>query len=76
MTEENTNTVTFEDKEYNVADLSERGQSLVGFVRSLREESAGLQSRLAVLQAAEITFSKELEAIFNAPEQEELDGMN
>lgn len=72
MTEENTNTVTYEDTEYNVADLSERGQVLVGFVRSVREEAAGLQSRLAVLQAAEITFSKELEEILNEPVQEEL----
>jgi hypothetical protein len=76
MTEENTNTVTYEGKEYNVADLSERGQSLVGLVRSVREESAGLQTRLAVLQAAEITFSKELEGIFNEPDQEELEGMD
>tara|TARA_R100001510_G_C7646786_1_gene204089 strand:- start:772 stop:993 length:222 start_codon:yes stop_codon:yes gene_type:complete len=73
MTEENSNTVTYEDKEYNVADLSERGQVLVGFVRSVREEAAGLQSRLAVLQAAEITFSKELGEILNEPEQEEVD---
>jgi hypothetical protein len=76
MTEETTNTVTFEDKEYNVADLSERGQSLVGLIRSVREESAGLQTRLAVLQAAEITFSKELEGVFNEPDQEELEGMD
>jgi hypothetical protein len=72
MTEEKPNTVTYEDKEYNVSELSERGQVLVGFVRSVREEAAGLQSRLAVLQAAEITFSKELEEIFHEPEQEEL----
>lgn len=76
MTEETTNTVTFEDKEYNVADLSERGQSLVGLIRAVREESAGLQTRLAVLQAAEITFSKELEGVFNEPDQEELEGMD
>lgn len=72
MTEESPNTVTYEDKEYNVSELSERGQVLVGFVRSVREEAAGLQSRLAVLQAAEITFSKELEEILNEPVQEEL----
>ena len=72
MTEESSNTVTYEDKEYNVSELSERGQVLVGFVRSVREEAAGLQSRLAVLQAAEITFSKELEEILNEPVQEEL----
>ena len=76
MTEETTNTVTFEDKEYNVADLSERGQALVGLIRSVREESAGLQTRLAVLQAAEITFSKELDGVFNEPDQEELEGMD
>lgn len=72
MTEENSNTVTYDDKEYNVSELSERGQVLVGFVRSVREEAAGLQSRLAVLQAAEITFSKELEEILKEPVQEEL----
>ena len=72
MTEESPNTVTYEDKEYNVSELSERGQVLVVFVRSVREEAAGLQSRLAVLQAAEITFSKELEEILNEPVQEEL----
>jgi len=72
MTEENPNTVTFEDKEYNVSDLSVRGQSLVGLIRTVREESSGLQSRLTVLQAAEITFSKELEEVLNEPVQEEL----
>ena len=72
MTEESPNTVTYENKEYNVSELSERGQVLVGFVRSVREEAAGLKSRLAVLQAAEITFSKELEEILNEPVQEEL----
>lgn len=72
MTEESPNTVTYEDKEYNVSELSEHGQVLVGFVRSVREEAAGLKSRLAVLQAAEITFSKELEEILNEPVQEEL----
>jgi hypothetical protein len=72
MTEEKSNTVTYEEKEYNVSELSERGQVLVGFVRSVREEAAGLQSRLAVLQAAEITFSKELEEILKEPVQEEL----
>lgn len=72
MTEESPNTVTYENKEYNVSELSERGQVLVGFVRSVREEAAGLKSRLAVLQAAEITFSKELEEMLNEPVQEEL----
>lgn len=76
MSEESKNTLTFEDKEYDIAELPERAQILVGFVRSVREESAGLQSRLAVLQAAEITFSKELEEILNAPEQESLDGID
>ena len=72
MTEETTNTVSFKDKEYDVADLSERGQALVSFIRSVRQEAAGFQARLSVLQAAEITFSKELEDIFNEPVQEEL----
>ena len=76
MSEEVKNTLTFEDKEYNVAELPERAQVLVGFVRSVREEASSLQSRLAVLQAAEITFSKELEEILNAPEQESLDGID
>ncbi len=76
MSEEVKNTLTFEDKEYNVSELPERAQVLVGFVRSVREEASGLQSRLAVLQAAEITFSKELEEILNAPEQESLDGID
>ena len=76
MTEETTNTVTFEDKTYNVADFSERGQALVGLIRSVREESAGLQTRLAVLQAAEITFSKELAEVLNEPKQETFEGMD
>ena len=76
MSEEAKNTVTFQDTEYDVAELPERGQILVGFVRTVREESASLQSRLAVLQAAEITFSKELEEILSAPEQEKLDGID
>lgn len=76
MSEEVKNTVTFEDKEYNVSDLSDRGQSLVGLIRTVREESSGLQARLAVLQAAEITFSKELEEVLNEPEQETLEGID
>ena len=76
MSEEVKNTVSLEDKEYNVAELPERGQILVGFVREIREEGAALNKRLSVLQAAEITFSKELEEILNAPEQENLEGMD
>lgn len=76
MSEEVKNTVSLEDKEYNVAELPERGQILVGFVREIREEGAVLNKRLSVLQAAEITFSKELEEILNAPEQENLEGMD
>lgn len=76
MSEEVENTVSFEDKEYNVSDLSDRGQSLVGLIRTVREEAAGLQSRLAVLQAAEITLSKELAEVLTEPEQEELEGMD
>ncbi len=76
MSEEVENTVSFEDKEYNVSDLSDRGQSLVGLIRTVREEASGLQSRLAVLQAAEITLSKELAEVLTEPEQEELEGMD
>jgi hypothetical protein len=76
MSEEVENTVSFEDKEYNVSDLSDRGQSLVGLIRTVREEASGLQARLAVLQAAEITFSKELAEVLTEPEQEELEGMD
>ena len=76
MRKKEKNTVTFQDTEYNVEELPERGQILVGFVRTVREEAASLQSRLAVLQAAEITFSKELEEILSAPEQEQLEGLD
>ena len=76
MSEEVKNTVTFEGKEYNVSDLADRGQALVGLIRTVREEASGLQSRLAVLQAAEITFSKELEEVLNEPEQETLEGID
>ena len=76
MSEENKGTVTYEDTEYGVADLPERGQALVGLVSSVREEASSLQARLAVLQAAEITLSKELEEILNAPEQENIEGID
>ena len=76
MSDEVKSTVTFEDKEYNVSDLSDRGQALVGLIRTVREEASELQSRLAVLQAAEITFSKELAEVLTEPEQEELEGMD
>ena len=76
MSEENKGTVTYEDTEYDVADLPERGQALVGLVSSVREEASSLQARLAVLQAAEITLSKELEEILNAPEQENIEGID
>ena len=76
MSEEVKNTVTFEGKEYNVSDLADRGQALVGLIRTVREEASGLQSRLAVIQAAEITFSKELEEVLNEPEQEPLEGID
>ena len=76
MSEEPKNTVTFQDTEYNVEELPERGQILVGLVRTVREEAASLQSRLAVLHAAEITFSKELEEILSAPEQEQIEGLD
>lgn len=73
MSEESKGTVTYEDTEYVIDDLPERGQALVGLVASVREEASSLQSRLAVLQAAEITFSKELENILTSDEQEDLD---
>ncbi len=76
MSDKPTTTLTFEDKEYNISDLSERAQVLVGFVREVREESSVLQKRLTVLQAAQVTFSKELEEILTAPEQESLDGID
>jgi len=76
LSEELKNTVSFEDKEYDVAELPERGQLIVGFVREIREEGAVLKKRLSILQAAEITFSKELEEILTAPEQENLEGMD
>jgi hypothetical protein len=76
LSDKPTTTLTFEDKEYNISDLSERAQVLVGFVREVREESSVLQKRLTVLQAAQVTFSKELEEILTAPEQESLDGID
>lgn len=76
MSEESKGTVTYEDTEYVVADLPERGQALVGLVSSVREEASSLQARLAVLQAAEITLSKELEEVLNEPEQETLEGID
>jgi len=76
LSDKPTTTLTFEDKEYNLSDLSERAQVLVGFVREVREESSVLQKRLTVLQAAQVTFSKELEEILTAPEQESLDGID
>ncbi len=60
------NTVTYKDVEYNVLDLSDRAQQLVGLVQMVREEAGGLQARLAILQGAEVKFSEELEGEFNA----------
>ena len=37
MSDKPTTTLTFEDKEYNISDLSERAHVLVGFVREVRE---------------------------------------
>ncbi len=65
MTEEK-NTVTYNDTEYNVSDLSERGQQLVSLVRVVREEASGLNARLSILQGAEVTFSQELEKEFGS----------
>jgi len=59
------NTVTYKDVEYNVSDLSDRAQQLVGLVQMVREEAGGLQARLAILQGAEVKFSEELEGEFN-----------
>jgi hypothetical protein len=59
------NTVTYKDIEYNVSDLSDRAQQLVGLVQMVREEAGGLQARLAILQGAEVKFSEELEGEFD-----------
>jgi hypothetical protein len=59
------NTVTYKDVEYNVSDLSDRAQQLVGLVQMVREEAGGLQARLAILQGAEVKFSEELEGEFD-----------
>ncbi len=77
------NTVTYKDVEYNVSDLSERAQQLVGLVQMVREEAGGLQARLAILQGAEVKFSEELEVEFDgmsdkpdAQEELELSGLD
>jgi len=44
MSEEVKNTVTFEGKEYNVSDLADRGQALVGLIRTVREEASDQKS--------------------------------
>ena len=59
------NTVAYKDVEYNVSDLSDRAQQLVGLVQMVREEAGGLQARLAILQGAEVKFSEELEGEFD-----------
>jgi|TARA_S200002703_G_scaffold37503_1_gene32798 hypothetical protein len=63
---ESKNTVTYKDVEYNVSDLSDRAQQLVGLVQMVREEAGGLQARLAILQGAEVKFSEELEGEFDS----------
>lgn len=61
MTEESKPTVTFNDTQYNIEDLSQRAQQLVDLVQSVRAEATNLQARLNILQAAEIKFSEELQ---------------
>ena len=81
MSEDSKATVTFKDTEYNVEDLNNRAQQLVGLVQSVRGEAQGLQDRLNILQAAELKFSEELEgeltsmnSITEEEEQEEFSG--
>ena len=81
MSEDSKATVTFKDTEYNVEDLNNRAQQLVGLVQAVRGEAQGLQDRLYILQAAELKFSEELEgeltsmnSITEEEEQEEFSG--
>ena len=81
MSEDSKATVTFKDTEYNVKDLNNRAQQLVGLVQAVRGEAQGLQDRLNILQAAELKFSEELEgeltsmnSITEEEEQEEFSG--
>ena len=81
MSEDSKGTVTFKDTEYNVKDLNNRAQQLVGLVQAVRGEAQGLQDRLNILQAAELKFSEELEgeltsmnSITEEEEQEEFSG--
>mgnify|MGYP003131257091 FL=1 len=81
MSEDSKATVTFKDTEYNVKDLNNRAQQLVGLVQHVRGEAQGLQDRLNILQAAELKFSEELEgeltsmnSITEEEEQEEFSG--
>jgi|TARA_R100000388_G_scaffold87448_1_gene67384 hypothetical protein len=81
MSEDSKATVTFKDTEYNVEDLNNRAQQLVGLVQAVRGEAQGLQDRLNILQAAELKFSEELEgeltsmnSITEEEEQEEFSG--
>lgn len=61
MSDEDKETLTFNDTEYLVEDLSERAQALVGLVRNVRQEIGELQYRLTVLQSAELKFAEEIQ---------------
>jgi hypothetical protein len=80
VSDENKPTITFNDTQYLVEDLSERAQSLVGLVQSVRQEVGELQQKLTILQGAELKFAEEIEselraaALDDAPQEElELD---
>ena len=71
MTEETQPRVlNFNDKEYEIDNLSEKAQYLVGQLQDIGAQTSAQRARLDQLEAARSTFAKMLEEELEAPTEE------
>ncbi|WP_236014281.1 DUF6447 family protein [Marinobacterium alkalitolerans] len=61
-------TITIDDKEYNLEDLSENARAQIGSMRVADQEIASLQSKMALAQTARNAYARQLAA--SLPEKE------
>jgi len=69
MTEQ-TQTISLNDKEYNVEDLSDKARYFIGQIQDLRKQEIALKSKLDQAEVASQAFTNLLAEEVEKPEEE------
>jgi len=71
MTEEVNNTLTFNDKEYSLEDISDKGKYIISQIQELRKEGEDLKRQLDRIDVASQAFTSLLGDELEKPPEEE-----